>query len=102
MELQLDVTSRGIDPVQIFVSWFLFASMNCAAASLAGGAEPSICPRPPTGSVVEEPEDLRSKNGVLRVDLTVRNEIEKDGSTRYCYLLDDGAQSPTLRLKPGD
>jgi FtsP/CotA-like multicopper oxidase with cupredoxin domain len=64
--------------------------------------QPSICPRPPTGSMVEEPEDLRSENGVLRVDLTIRNEIEKDGSTRYCYLLDDGAQSPTLRMKPGD
>jgi len=51
---------------------------------------------------VEEQEDLRSQNGVLRVDLTVQNYKEKDGSTRYCYLLANGNQSPTLRLKPGD
>jgi FtsP/CotA-like multicopper oxidase with cupredoxin domain len=60
------------------------------------------CPRPPAGSAVPEPRDLRSRNGVLRLDLTLRNYREPDGSTRYCYLLADGAQSPTLRLNPGD
>jgi FtsP/CotA-like multicopper oxidase with cupredoxin domain len=60
------------------------------------------CPRPAAGSAVPEPEDLRSQNGVLKVDLTVRNYTEKDGSVRYCYLLADGNQSPTLRLAPGD
>jgi FtsP/CotA-like multicopper oxidase with cupredoxin domain len=62
----------------------------------------NYCPRPAAGSVLEEPEDLRSRDGVLKLDLTVRNERQPDGSTRYCYLLDDGNQSPTLRLKPGD
>src|ERR1700761_7162408 len=61
-----------------------------------------ICPRPSPGGLVEEPEDLRSENGVLKVDFTVRNERRPDGTTRFCYLLPDGAQSPTLRLKPGD
>jgi FtsP/CotA-like multicopper oxidase with cupredoxin domain len=60
------------------------------------------CPRPTPGSEVPEPPDLRSQNGVLKVDLTVHNFREKDGSTRYCYLLADGSQSPTLRLNPGD
>ncbi len=60
------------------------------------------CPRPAPGSAVPEPEDLRSQNGVLKVDLTVRNYAEKDGSVRFCYLLADGNQSPTLRLAPGD
>jgi FtsP/CotA-like multicopper oxidase with cupredoxin domain len=32
----------------------------------------------------------------------VRNHREADGSTRYCYVLGDGAQAPTLRLNPGD
>ncbi|HEY6924658.1 MAG TPA: multicopper oxidase domain-containing protein [Steroidobacteraceae bacterium] len=45
---------------------------------------------------------MRSENGVLKVDLTVRNERAPDGSMRYCYLLGSGAQSPTLRLKPGE
>ena len=65
-------------------------------------AAPEFCPRPAPGAVIDEPEDLRSENGVLKVELTVRNEKAKDGSTRFCYLLADGAQSPTLRLNPGD
>jgi FtsP/CotA-like multicopper oxidase with cupredoxin domain len=51
---------------------------------------------------VPEPLDLRSRHGVLQLDLTLRNVREPDGSTRYCYLLGDGAQSPTLRVHPGD
>jgi len=60
------------------------------------------CPRPSPGSAVPEPEDLRSQDGVLKVDLTVRNFREPSGSTRYCYVYGDGSQSPTLRLNPGD
>ena len=73
-----------------------------AAETLSRPASTSVCPRPASGALVTEPEDLRSENGVLQVDLTVRNERQKDGSTRYCYVLPDGSESPTLRLKPGD
>ncbi len=60
------------------------------------------CPRPAPGSPVPEPRDLRSSHGVLRVDLTIRSYPSATGSMRYCYLLADGSQSPTLRLHPGD
>ena len=60
------------------------------------------CPRPAAQSAVPEPEDLRSQNGVLKVNLTVRNYTDANGTTRYCYVSDDGAKSPTLRLSPGD
>jgi len=63
-------------------------------------AEP--CPRPTEGSLVAEPVDLRSHNGVLKVELTARNSRQSDGSTRYCYIDEKGAESPTLRVKPGD
>jgi FtsP/CotA-like multicopper oxidase with cupredoxin domain len=63
---------------------------------------PDACPRPPPGSVIPEPEDLRSQHGVLQLDLTVHNYREHDGSVRYCYVLADGSQSPTLRVSPGD
>jgi FtsP/CotA-like multicopper oxidase with cupredoxin domain len=62
----------------------------------------NTCPRPSAGSVVPEPEDLRSQDGVLRVDLTERNDTESGGSTRYCFIDSHGNQSPTLRLNPGD
>jgi FtsP/CotA-like multicopper oxidase with cupredoxin domain len=61
-----------------------------------------LCSRPAAGSVVPEPEDLRSENGVLRVDLTYLDFRTTSGELRYCYLSEDGSESPTLRLKPGD
>lgn len=60
------------------------------------------CPRPAVSSVVSEPADLRSENGVLRVDLTVHNSKQADGSIRYCYIDAAGNESPNLRVKPGD
>jgi FtsP/CotA-like multicopper oxidase with cupredoxin domain len=88
---------RCLSPLLCLAAW---SAANTAAAAQATASDP--CPRPAPGSALPEPRDLRSRNGVLKVDLTVRNFREKDGSTRYCYLLADRSQSPTLRLKPGD
>src|ERR1700684_902565 len=78
--------------------------MALASAIFAYATEiPSnTCVRPSPGSAVPEPEDLRSRNGVLKVDLTIHNYAQADGSTRYCYIDGNGNQSPNLRLKPGD
>jgi FtsP/CotA-like multicopper oxidase with cupredoxin domain len=62
-------------------------------------ANPDACPRPAIGSPVPEPEDLRSKDGVLKLELAVRNE---PAAKRYCYIASDGSQAPTLRVHPGD
>ena len=71
-----------------------------SGVALSSAEEP--CPRPAVGAVVEQPEDLRSKDGVLRVELVVRSHREADGTMRFCYVLGDGRQSPTLRVAPGD
>jgi len=60
------------------------------------------CPRPQAGSVVKEPPDLRSKNGVLEISLTAEDAAESDGSTRYCFVDGEGRESPNLRVNPGD
>jgi FtsP/CotA-like multicopper oxidase with cupredoxin domain len=66
-------------------------------------AQPQACPlRPGPGSVVREPEDLSSRNGMLRVDFAYRNFLDASGQMRYCYVYKDGVEAPTLRLKPGD
>jgi FtsP/CotA-like multicopper oxidase with cupredoxin domain len=70
-------------------------------ALYAQGGE-DACPRPSPGSAVTDPADLRSRNGVLKVELTAHNSKQSDGSTRYCFLDDNGAESPTLRVNPGD
>ncbi len=61
-----------------------------------------FCARPPAGSAVLQPQDLRSRDGVLQVDLAIHNSRQPDGSIHYCYLTPDGTLSPTLRVKPGD
>ena len=65
-------------------------------------ASRAICQRPASGSVVAEPEDIRSENGVLKLELTIRSSVEADGHVRYCYLAKDGSEAPNVRVKPGD
>jgi FtsP/CotA-like multicopper oxidase with cupredoxin domain len=82
----------------------LFAAVCLAQSNrpLYAQAAPEHCPRPSEGSVITEPEDLRSQNGVLKVELTVENARQSDGSTRYCYIDENGKESPNLRVNPGD
>jgi FtsP/CotA-like multicopper oxidase with cupredoxin domain len=61
-----------------------------------------VCPRPEVGSTVEEPEDLRSRDGVLEVQLTADNAADAHGAIRYCYIDSAGHESPSLRVNPGD
>jgi FtsP/CotA-like multicopper oxidase with cupredoxin domain len=73
-----------------------------SAAALYAKSAPEICPRPAPGSIVTEPLDLHSRDGVLKVELTIHNAKQSDGSVRYCYIDENGAESPTLRVNPGD
>ncbi len=87
--------------MMLFPLTFLCA-FSLAQSVLAQDSSPSPCVRPQIGSIVMDSENLRSANGVLAVDLAVRNFKQTDGSLRYCYVLANGSQSPTLRLHPGD
>ena len=60
------------------------------------------CLRPLPGSDVPEPEDLRSVEGVLKVDLTIHSVVPSKGPARYCYMDGGGGQSPNLRVHSGD
>src|SRR5271156_3910234 len=77
--------------------WAMLA-VGTSAQSSAGPA----CKRPAVGSAVEEPADLRSENGVLRVELAFRSSVDAAGRTNFCYVDKDGRQAPNLRLHPGD
>ena len=82
---------------------FVFLFLGFLLAPLSAQAPPGdVCGRFPIGSLVQEPVDLRSQNGELSVDLTIRNYSAPDGSMRYCYTTPDGSQAPNLRLNPGD
>src|SRR5215813_6496033 len=72
-----------------------------AVLPVAGFAQ-SPCDRFPYGSVVGEPEDLYSTDGVLSVEFTYQTTQGSDGRTYYCFVNSDGAESPTLHVQPGD
>jgi FtsP/CotA-like multicopper oxidase with cupredoxin domain len=78
------------------------ASIALAQTTHAGSPGRDPCSRPAPGAEVPEPRNLRSEHGVLKLDLSIHNYREPDGSVRYCYLLPDGSESPTLRLYRGD
>jgi FtsP/CotA-like multicopper oxidase with cupredoxin domain len=74
------------------------------AGAKAGGRVPThgACVRGAEGSAAIEPPDLRSKNGILKVELTVVSSLDRNGHTRYCYVDEHGEQEPTLRVQAGD
>jgi FtsP/CotA-like multicopper oxidase with cupredoxin domain len=71
------------------------------ARPAAAAAIEATCERPAPGSVVSQPPELHSRDGVLKLDLQLRSYRSPDGSVHYCYV-SAGAPSPTLRLHPGD
>jgi FtsP/CotA-like multicopper oxidase with cupredoxin domain len=62
------------------------------------------CPaRPRPGTVVANPLDLYSANGVLTAAFTMRSEVTNYLEECYVYQSSSGAvEAPTLRLNPGD
>ena len=83
---------------RVFLAAVLLVTPSCVAAQNTA----SVCSRPAASGVVSDPADLRSKGGVLAVDLNVRSQKLPSGEIRYCYVDSLGNESPTLRLNPGD
>ena len=86
---------------------FLFAAVVCtrppAQPVPRTDSAKTACRRPSTGSRIEEPVDLRSRNGTLEVDLTAYNSPDAvNGSTAFCFTDAAGHESPNLRVSPGD
>ena len=83
------------------LAWMLAA--GCSGDS--GGAPPAVadtCPRFAPGSAITGPQNLFSKNGVLKVTFTYETTVDQSGNTLFCYMTADGNQAPTLHINPGD
>jgi hypothetical protein len=78
---------------QAIIAFAILLAPHWHTSLRAKEARSRACPRPSPGSVVPEPEDLRSRDGVLRVDLAFYDDTEADCSTRYCYIDENGHQS---------
>lgn len=88
--------SQLLPPLSLLL--ILFGNQSLCAQ--APTREP--CARPNIGSIVEEPPDARSKDGVLDINLTAFNSTQGDGTTRFCFTDAEGRESPNLRVNPGD
>src|SRR5580658_5570055 len=84
----------------LLIAMAIFVYLDAQLVSAESAQD--VCPRPTVGSIVEEPQDLRSQNGVLEENLTIHNEANPDGSLRFCYRDASGRESPNLRVSPGD
>ncbi len=87
-------------PILATVSLLLVTLAHSPLQAQARAEE--ACPRPAQGSAVPEPFDLRSRDGLLEAQLTARDALGPDGSTRFCFTDAEGHESPTLRVHPGD
>ena len=89
--------------MSLFRVCFLAVVLTLAGlVSVEAHTAPGCPARPAVGSIVGEPEDLRSSHGELRVDLDYRTSVDASGETHFCYVSTDGSEAPTLRLQPGD
>ena len=82
---------------------FIFVSL---ALLLAAGVAAAQCPaRPNPGSVVNNPPEVVSQNGVLHAGFTFRSSFDSLGYLHECYVYQSSqgpVEAPTLRLNPGD
>jgi len=80
-----------------------FISITTFLIAICGFAQGSApCPRFPAGSSIAQPQDLFSELGVLRVNFTYETRVDPNGNTLFCFMTENGAESPTLHVRPGD
>jgi FtsP/CotA-like multicopper oxidase with cupredoxin domain len=98
--------SRGNAGVRLLKSVFFSLLTTIALLyplpAFPQAADPDPCPLSAGGGFIESPKELRSSNGSLQVNLSLRNSVKANGQMQYCYVDDDGDRSPTLRVRPGD
>ena len=64
---------------------FFAVLSSCAISAFGQGPAEQVCRRPVAGATVPEPRDLRSREGVLRVELTYRSSRDAQGNTRFYF-----------------
>jgi FtsP/CotA-like multicopper oxidase with cupredoxin domain len=84
------------------ISSILSGVIVCAFLQITAVGQSGSCPRFPVGTVVVQPEDLFSENGVLQLNFLYQTSVDQNGNVLYCFVNQDGAQSPTLHVHPGD
>jgi FtsP/CotA-like multicopper oxidase with cupredoxin domain len=84
------------------VFWMVALFLATPLCAFCAGGSANPCPRYAAGSQLVEAPDLFSSHGILKVNFTYKTRVDADGNTLYCFTTDDGLQSPTLHVHPGD
>jgi FtsP/CotA-like multicopper oxidase with cupredoxin domain len=84
-----------------FFSLLTTIALLYALPAFPQAVEPGRCPFA-GGGFIQSPKELRSSNGRLQVNLTLRNSADSKGQMQYCYVDERGDRSPSLRVRPGD
>jgi FtsP/CotA-like multicopper oxidase with cupredoxin domain len=86
-----------------FYATLLLALLGAISPAFAQPTS-AVCPRFAAGATVTNPPEMRSRNGMLEISLHLKYQqtLVGEGPPRYCYVTDDGMESPTLRVYPGD
>jgi FtsP/CotA-like multicopper oxidase with cupredoxin domain len=84
------------------IAVFITTMLTTAFGGISAPVENNPCARPLPGSVVSNPPDLFSHNGILRVDFSYNTTTDVYGRTLCCFTTPDGQESPTLHVHPGD
>lgn len=77
-------------------------ALTFPSSVFARGSVSGPCPVADASGAIESPKEIRSRNGRLQVNLSLRNSLDSTGQMQYCYVDEDGDRSPTLRLRAGD
>ena len=88
--------------VTVLRGLFLAAILALFVPGHAFAADGGVCPRPQTGSVVQPPPDIMATDGVLKIHFNYMTSVDDKGRTLFCFLTEQGVQSPTLHVNPGD
>lgn len=84
--------------------YLLTVLIGVSFLAVAGHAQ--NCPgRPQLGTVVSDPYEIASVNGVLSADFVMGHSVDDQGYTHYCYDYKGTrgiVESPTLRVNQGD
>jgi FtsP/CotA-like multicopper oxidase with cupredoxin domain len=86
----------------VFLGAIIFAVAQVCAYGQGVSTSSVPCPRFAPGSTITEPEDLFSQNGRLTVNFKYFTYLDSNGTSRFCFINSDNAQSPTLHVNPGD
>lgn len=94
----------GSDSAVRLCAVLLFGLLALTGRMAGAQTSAAACPRFVAGATVTNPPELRSHDGILELSLHLKYQqtLSGEGPPRYCYVTDDGLESPTLRVNPGD